>query len=344
MRRPEPHPQEERRQKALHQLQILDTPIEERFERITRAARQMLKMPIAAISLVDAARQWFKSVQGFDVCETSREDSFCAHALLGADLLVVRDARQDPRFADNPLVRDDPWIRFYAGAPLLAAGGLPVGTLCVIDRKPRRFGDKERTLLRSLAKAAEAELQAKMPSEAQRKLIAELRRERRSGVDTLTRLWGRDAILKILDREFERARKKGAGLGTIIVNVDGRDRIDATLGYDGGELVIQRTARRLLRTVRAGDAVGRFGGAEFLGVVTTSDRAELAAIAQRMRTKVAKTPVRAPRGAVDVTVSLGAAWAPARRLPSAGALLDAASHALVSAQSRGGNRVEVRAA
>src|SRR6185295_18237901 len=109
------------------------------------------------------------------------------------------------------LVTDEPWIRFYAGCPLKAPNGLPVGTLCVIDRKPRRFGQKDATILRSLAQAAEAELRARIPSEAQRKLIAELHRERRSAIDTLTRLWGRDAILEILEREFLVARKKGTG-------------------------------------------------------------------------------------------------------------------------------------
>jgi diguanylate cyclase (GGDEF)-like protein len=344
MKKPALHPDEERRQKALQQLNILDTPIEERFERITRAARQLLKMPVAAISLIDVARQWFKSVQGLDVCETGRDDAFCAHAILGDGLLVVPDARKDPRFADNPLVTDEPWIRFYGGCPLRAPNGLPVGTLCVIDRKSRRFGTREETILRSLAQAAEAELRARTPSEAQRKLIAELHKERRSAIDTLTRLWGRDAILEILEREFAVARRKGTGIGTIIVNVDGRDRIDEALGYETGEAVIRRTGKRLLRTLRAQDAVGRFGGAEFLGVVATSDRAELAAIAQRMRTKIARTPMRAPKGAVDVTVSLGAAWAPAAKLMTPGALLDAANWALCSAQQRGGNRVEVRAA
>lgn len=342
MLKPPPHPDENRRQKALRDLNLLDTPIEERFERITRAARQILKMPIAAISLVDEARQWFKSVQGLDVCETSRDDSFCGHALLGDGAFIVPDARRDERFSDNPLVRDEPWVRFYAGHPIKAPGGLPVGTLCVIDRKSRRFDEREQTVLRSLARATEAEMQARMPAET-RRLAAELRKRGRSGVDTLTRLWGRDAILEILQREFQQARKKGTGIGAIIVDLDGRERLDEAYGFAATEAVVRRTARRLLRSLRPQDAVGRFGGAEFLGIVTTSDRAELAAIAQRMRAKIARTPIRSPRGRLSVTVSLGGAWAPATGLRTPGALLDAANDALCSAQRRGGNRVEVRA-
>jgi diguanylate cyclase (GGDEF)-like protein len=343
MLKPPLHPDETRRQKALRALHLLDTPIEERFERITRVARQMLRMPIAAISLIDEDRQWFKSVQGLDATQTARDDSFCGHTVLGKDTFLVRDASRDERFVDNPLVRDDPWLRFYAGQPLLTANGLPVGALCVADRKPRTFGAKETTILTSLARTAEAELKANISGE-QRALAAELEKNGGNAVDTLTRLWGREAILDILEREFARARRKGAGIGTIIVEVDRREQIDESLGYEGTDAVIRRTARRLLRTLRPQDAVGRFGGTEFLSVISTTDRAELAAIAQRMRAKIARTPMKAPRGKVDVTVSLGAAWAPANRLRTPGALLDAANYALCNAQQRGGNRVEVRAA
>jgi diguanylate cyclase (GGDEF)-like protein len=344
MHTPAPHPHESRRRKALLALHLLDTPIEERFERITRAARQMLRTPIAAISLVDEARQWFKSVQGLEACESPRNLSFCAHAILQEGSLVVPDATRDERFADNPMVCDEPWIRFYAGHPLRSTDGLPVGTLCVADRKPRRFTARDKTLLRSLAQAAEAELHARMPGEAQRRLVADLQKQGLSAVDTLTRVWGRDAILDLLEREFQQARKKGTGIGTFIADVDGCERIAEALGHEASAIVVRNTARRMLRSLRAQDALGRFGSGEFLAVVSTPDRAELAAIAQRVRTRIARTPMRAPKGAVEVTVSLGGAWAPAAGLRTPGALLDAANYALVSAQRRGGNRVEVRAA
>jgi diguanylate cyclase (GGDEF)-like protein len=344
MQKPSNHPDESRRLKAVRALQVLDTPIEERFERITRTARQMLRMPIAALTLVDESRQWFKSVQGIEAAETSRDDSFCGHAILGTDTFIVPDARKDERFSDNPLVREEPWIRFYAGHPVYAANGLPVGTLCVADRKPRKFGQREDTVLTSLARAAEAELRMRPASGPQRDIAAQVQEGRPAAVDSLTRLWGRDAILEILEREFAQARKKGTGIGTIIVELDRRQSLDEALGYGATETVLKRTARRLLRTLRPQDAVGRFGGNEFLGIVTTPDRAELAALAQRMRARIARTPIRAAKGPVEVTVSLGAAWAPASRLRTPGALLDAANYALCNAQQRGGNRVEVRAA
>lgn len=114
-------------------------------------AARLLGCPIALVSLVDEKRQWFKSRVGLDVQETPREHAFCAHAILGSDVLVVPDATQDERFADNPLVTGDPSIRFYAGAPLWVGEGSSVGTLCVIDRKPREFDENDRQCLADLA-------------------------------------------------------------------------------------------------------------------------------------------------------------------------------------------------
>ena len=128
-----------KRLEVLQELRVLDTLPEERFDRITRLVADLFNAPIALVSLVDKDRQWFKSRCGLDASETPREQAFCAHALsLGPDaVLVVPDAACDPRFADNPLVTDGPKIRFYAGAPLTTKDGHTLGTLCVIDTKPR---------------------------------------------------------------------------------------------------------------------------------------------------------------------------------------------------------------
>src|SRR5438874_9736375 len=113
-------PDEARRIATLHALNILDTPAEERFDRITRAAARLLDVPIAAISLLDTGREWFKSCVGLDLHEVSREASFCAYAIRQDEVFIVRDTRFIPRFANNPLVKSDPHVRFYAGCPLSA--------------------------------------------------------------------------------------------------------------------------------------------------------------------------------------------------------------------------------
>ncbi len=144
---------------ALRALNLLDTPTEERFERITRTAIRTFDVPIALVSLVDADRQWFKSCQGLALSETLRSISFCGHAILQDQVLIIRDAWLDPRFSDNPLVTGDPHIRFYAGQPLTASDGSRIGTLCLLDRRPRDFSVEDCHALRDLAYWAERELQ-----------------------------------------------------------------------------------------------------------------------------------------------------------------------------------------
>lgn len=159
MQSPEIPANEQQRLQALQDFNLLDTSAEERFDRLTRLARHIFDVPIALVSLVDADRQWFKSRQGLDVCEIGRDISFCGHALLGQDIFEVTDASQDPRFATNPLVTGSPHIRFYAGAPLITAGGCGIGTLCIIDRRPGRLKDSERQALRDLGASVMSEVE-----------------------------------------------------------------------------------------------------------------------------------------------------------------------------------------
>ena len=148
---------EQARLHALAELDILDTPAETRFDRFTRLAAMTFDAPIALVSLVDADRQWFKSRHGLAAAETPRSLSFCAHALAANDMLVINDAALDARFVDNLLVTGEPFIRFYAGQPVYNAGH-PVGTLCVIDTRPRTFSDEQRRVLKDIAKMVEVEL------------------------------------------------------------------------------------------------------------------------------------------------------------------------------------------
>ncbi|MCH9673541.1 MAG: diguanylate cyclase [Gammaproteobacteria bacterium] len=153
---------ETQRLAALHALKLLDTPPEERFDRITRLARRVFGVPIALVSLVDERRQWFKSAVGLERRETPREISFCTHAIRGEAVFVVPDASQDYRFANNPLVLGEPYVRFYAGYPLRSADGSAVGTLCLIDAVPRTMQSGDIDALEDLASLVERELFADM--------------------------------------------------------------------------------------------------------------------------------------------------------------------------------------
>lgn len=145
------------RLRALHDLRVLDTPPEDRFDRVVRLAQRLFDVPMVAVNLIDADRQWAKAGVGVDV-ETPRSTSFCSHAIEQDETMVVNDAHTDSRFRANPLVTGDPHIRFYAGHPLRAPGGQRVGALCIVDDKPRELDEGQQRLLSDLAGWIEREL------------------------------------------------------------------------------------------------------------------------------------------------------------------------------------------
>jgi len=157
-------PDEERRLAVLRSYGVLDTPPEKEFDDLTRLAALICDVPIALVSLIDRDRQWFKSRVGLDAPETPRDVAFCSHAILGRTPLVVGDALRDERFHDNPLVTSDPLIRFYAGAPLSASDGERIGTLCVIDRKPRTLTPEQLEGLETLARHVVTQLELRHQS------------------------------------------------------------------------------------------------------------------------------------------------------------------------------------
>jgi PAS domain S-box-containing protein len=162
---------EAERLQALLGTALLDTAAEPRFDRLTALVQQFFSTDIVLVSLVDSNRQWFKSCQGLSPCATGRDISFCGHAILGADIFEICDAFTDARFADNPLVTGAPYIRFYAGAPLTIAGQR-IGTLCLIDPKPRQLDNRERQILRQFADVIEQEIADRLQQQAERELKA----------------------------------------------------------------------------------------------------------------------------------------------------------------------------
>lgn len=173
-------PNDDQRVAALHALEVLDTPPEEKFDRFTRIASRFFDVPIALVSFVDADRQWFKSCYGLDVKETGRDVSFCGHAIASDELFVVENALDDPRFCDNPLVVGDPQIRFYAGQPLRSSDGSFVGTFCLIDRKPRSLSDDERGFLVDFARLVQDELNLINLTELHRRLLESQAKEKKA--------------------------------------------------------------------------------------------------------------------------------------------------------------------
>ena len=175
---------EKRRLKVLWQYEVLDTIPEALFDDLTELAASICEAPIALISLVDEKRQWFKAKVGTTLTETSRDVSFCAHAIRQSDLFIVPDATKDERFAGNPLVTSDPKIRFYAGAPLITADGYALGTLCVIDKVPRELRSEQKQALRILARHVVSQLELRRRS----RQLSEARQQNNRVQEDLARL------------------------------------------------------------------------------------------------------------------------------------------------------------
>jgi GAF domain-containing protein len=192
---------EAKRLKVLWQYDVLDTVPEEVFDDLTELAARICEAPIALLSLVDENRQWFKSKVGVTINETSRDISFCAHAIKQEDLFIIPDAMKDLRFANNPLVTSDPKIRFYAGAPLITPDGHALGTLCVIDKVPRELRLEQQQALRVLARHVMTQLELRRHA----KDLTEAHEAREATKEELDKVQAENAKLK---RELETLKGK----------------------------------------------------------------------------------------------------------------------------------------
>ncbi len=333
------------RLRALNRLKILDTPEEEVFSAITRLAAAVVGAPMALISLVDARRQWFKARVGLDVCETSRTTAFCAHAIVRAELFEVEDARLDERFAANPLVRGEPGIRFYAGMPLVLPGGEAIGTLCVIDRVPKRLDATQRMAMEVLARNVVAELELRqriieLEAEVSRRLEAEARIMHLATRDPLTQLPNRAALMDRLHQGLKTAKRDRTQLAVLFLDLDRFKWINDTLGHDVGDQLLQTMASRLTHVLRESDTVARLGGDEFAIILPALHAAEEAErVAQKILTAVLQ-PVALRGHDVLVGCSIGLAVYPVHG-ECEEALLRHADLSMYQAKELGGNQYQL---
>lgn len=242
---------EEERLSQLRSLAILDTPPEERFDRVTRMARRLFSVPIALVSLVDENRQWFKSCFGLDASETDRRISFCGHAILNTGALVIEDALQDERFADNPLVTGEPNIRFYAGHPLRTMSGQAMGTLCIIDREPRTFGEEDLAMLSDLAGMVEREMLAVQLAVS----------------DELTRISNRRGFLALSKYSLDFCKRQLFPATLVFFDLDKFKLVNDLHGHAEGDRVLKIFAEQMRESFRTSDLFARFGGDEFVALL-----------------------------------------------------------------------------
>ena len=288
MKRPGIPQDEQVRLEALRSLGVLDTPSEEQFDRLTRMAKRLFGVPIALVSLVDENRQWFKSRIGLDVTETPRDISFCGHAILGNDLFIIPNAIQDERFADNPLVVNDPNIRFYAGYPLKAPNGEKLGTLCIIDQTPRNLSKEDLESLVDLASMAERELAA----------------VRLATMDELTNISNRRGFMPLAQHCLHLCERQKMPASLVFMDLDNFKPINDTFGHAEGDRVLVVFAEQMKSTFRNSDILARLGGDEFVVLFSNLTRDSANDAVARFRQSLNAVNRKANRG-YDISFSFG---------------------------------------
>lgn len=274
---------------ALRRYQVLDTPREAAFDDIVALVRTSLSVPIAAVSLVDQERLWFKAQSGLTMCETPRSISFCTHTIQTCEPMIIEDAHADDRFRNNPLVVGAPFITAYAGVPLACPVGYNIGSLCAIDTVPRRFTPVQIDILRGLSKIVLNELE--MRQQAQR--------------DELTGLLTRGAFVAQAELELARRDRHDRPAALLMFDVDHFRGINERVGHPGADQILRAIATCASSALRAGDQIARAGGDEFLILLPETSPDEAEVVAERIRRSIAEmTHAALPGGAVTISIGI----------------------------------------
>jgi diguanylate cyclase (GGDEF)-like protein len=326
---------EQQRLKALDELGILYTPLESRFDRITRTICRMFYMPIAYVSLIDKDTQWIKSSNGLDLIDCPRDDSICTHTLLVDEYIICEDLTQDDRFKDNPFVTTGLKLRFYAGFTLKSRGQ-NVGTLCMADDKPRKFNQEDIATMRDLVSWAQTEVNLTQLGEVQVQLITELdQAQHEAKTDGLTGLWNQAAIKDILQRAHHRHLLNEKPYTLMMVDIDNFKAINDNHGHPFGAQIIQSVADSLRASLRPSDAIGRYGGDEFLIILENCAHRRAEELGQRLLSHIHGLTFINKGDKVSCSISIGIASTDNIELDTPEALLEYADKSLYLAKESG---------
>lgn len=285
---PQIHLDESQRLETLRALKILDSGPEDRFDRLTRMAMRMFSVPISLVSLVDKDRLWCKSAQGIDVSELPRRDSLCGQAILGDELFLVPDANEDERFKNSPLVVNDPYLRFYAGFPLRVSNGHNMGTLCLIDHKPRNLSLEDQELLKDLASMAEHEIAA----------------VQLSTLDELTNISNRRGFLTLARHSLNMCKRNNQAASLILFDLDHFKPINDQFGHAEGDRALIAFSNILKQEFRDSDVFARIGGDEFVALLNGTGEDRMQEVLLRFSTALETYNIQAARG-YDIHCSAG---------------------------------------
>lgn len=313
------------RLRTLRDYRVLDTESESRFDELTLLASRICDTPISLISLVDKDRLFFKSIIGLEVREIPNTHSFCLELLRKNEPLIVKDAKEDERFINNPLVHSEPFFRFYAAAPLIAPNQHVIGTLCVIDYIPRNLNLEQMEALRILS----------------RQVITQMELDNQSIRDPLTQLFNRRYADEFLQAELKRMERKKDSLGVMMIDIDHFKHVNDTYGHHAGDVFLKDFADLLTNKIRFEDVVCRIGGEEFMIIMPESGIDVVRQRAEDIRAEVEKmTFVYNKDTFTDITISAGIACFPGNGT-SVDELYQKADHALYEAKNSGRNLVKL---
>lgn len=325
---------------SLKTLNLLYTPLDKSLERITRLAKIFFKIPIVAISLIDTEVQWFKSIQGLDICDTTRDVSFCGHAILQDDIFIINDAFSDLRFLDNPLVKSEPNIRFYAGYPIRSIDGYKIGTLCIIDSKSREYTQEQLNALKDFAGMVEDIIHNQKQGLMHKILINELDEvERKSLIDPLTRTWNRKAIEQFLEKKLLLSKAQNEKFGLGLIDIDNFKLLNDTYGHIAGDVALQAITKTLLDCLRSYDVLARWGGEEFIAVIDTNNKNTLTSILERARKEIEKTPIMFEGNNLSISFTAGVVLVEPLNFETISKLISLADKALYEGKNNGKNRL-----
>jgi diguanylate cyclase (GGDEF)-like protein len=316
------------------------TPLEERFERITRLARKALNVPVAGVTLLSADKQWFKSIAGWNVSELPLDKSLCAMTIQHGQTSIVEDTHEDPRTERHALVTSGPRFRFYAGQPLHDQENSIIGTFCVFDVKPRTFSASDRQSLADLAAMSQRELVTDQLRDVHTALTTKLSIARREAMmDHMTRLWNRRGASVLLKAACDEADRSGADLAVALLDFDNFKRINDTHGHQVGDEVLRRIASRLVGNIRSNDVTCRIGGDEFLLLMANTNAETAARVAERVRHSVTESPIPTSQGSIPMSISVGFTIRKPKEVVTVDQLIERADQGLMASKSAGRNRV-----
>jgi diguanylate cyclase (GGDEF)-like protein len=316
------------------------TPIEERFERITRLARRALNVPVAAITFLNEDKQWFKSVAGWAITELPNSQSLCPITLATGKLTIFEDTHRESSVRQHPLVATGPRFRFYAGVPITDENEELCGTFCVFDQKPRQMSAADRATLMDLAAIAQREIAGERMKSIHSTLTAKLGIARReSMMDPLTRLWNRRGATVLLKAGLDAVKQHQSTIGIAILDLDNFKHINDTYGHQVGDEVLRKSALRLIQSVRSDDAVCRIGGDEFLLIMKDCDSAAARTTTERIRRHIVETPIATRQGEITISTSVGFAIRCGTEDETVEDLIERADQALMKSKAQGRDRV-----